>query len=276
VRPGSTPTTEPSNVPTNTAQRDPTQDNDNDNDADLSGYAVDFCHGGRSSSRCSSLYLPDDETATEHEHDNEHEHDVAVDARRRHEVEMELRFGPQAHAPEHGDEDDGDDNDNDVREEQRRRQWEERQMMDREEDGDRWAHHGRRHAREGQAEYRRRERRERHDFMRRRHGREEDDEERHDRGGGIRILFDRRGPAERERDRAQGIPFPGEEPRGMRGDDGNARHRVVVLEMGLPDPGPTFPFESEYRNKRRRAIDNVHNREFHLPWKITRSVTMGS
>jgi hypothetical protein len=38
----------------------------------------------------------------------------------------------------------------------------------------------------------------------------------------------------------------------------------VVLEMGLPDPGPTFPFESEYRNKRSRAIDNVHNREFHL------------
>jgi hypothetical protein len=64
VRPGSTPTAEPSNVPTNTAQRDPTQDNDNDNDADLSGYAVDSSHGGRSSSRCSNLYLPDDETAT--------------------------------------------------------------------------------------------------------------------------------------------------------------------------------------------------------------------
>jgi hypothetical protein len=75
------------------------------------------------------------------DHVPDNDNDVAVDARRRHEVEMELRFGPQAHAPEHGDEfDDDNDNDNDVREEQRRRQWEERQMMDREEDSDRWAH----------------------------------------------------------------------------------------------------------------------------------------
>jgi hypothetical protein len=105
--------------------------------------------------------------------------------------------------------------------------------------------------------------------MRRRRGREEQDEERQ---GGIRILFDRRDPtqrdlAQRERDRPQGIPFPGaQEENNMDDVNANARHRgrAIVLELGLPDPGPVFPFESEFRNERRRAIDNVRNREFHL------------
>jgi hypothetical protein len=201
-----------------------------------------------------------DDHVPQNNHNNNHsnaEAEGAQGARRRQgEVDMEFDFGPQPHPHLHAV-DQGDANDEDVqyfhRRDQHQLQLHQHQL-----------HHPQQ-PHEGRAEYRRRERRIRHDFMRRRRGREEeeDEEEREGHGIGIRILFDRRGPAERERDRERGIHFPGE-----RRDDANvnanARHRVVVLEMGLPDPGPVFPFESEYRNKRRRAIDNVRNREFHL------------